>query len=96
MDKEEYVNNLKYKIEKWKTDLSILQDDTERGDEDLKEEYLALMGDLFRNFEEIESRLDEFDLMEEDVFKEEREVLDRQIYEFDEQLKAAREKIKDV
>ena len=96
MDKSQFKLNLQNKLNLWGRDLSVLQDDTERSDEDDKEEFTLLMQELMRDYEEIESRLDEIDLMSDTVFDEERYVMQEMMDEFGARLAEARSRITDV
>lgn len=96
MDKEQFKQHVQNKLNLWGRDLSVLEDDVERADEDNKEEFELLMQDLMRAYEDIESRLDEIDEMSESVFEEEKYLMKEMMDEFGSRLAEARSKITDV
>jgi hypothetical protein len=96
MDRSAYIQHIKNKLDLWGRDLSVLEDDIERSDEDVKEEYQTIMSELMRNYEWIESYLDELELMMEESFEEEKVVLNDRVEDFEAQLKDARDKVKDI
>lgn len=96
MDKSQFKLNLQNKLNLWGRDLSVLQDDTERADEDEKEEFQLLMQELMRDYEDIESRLDEIDEMSDTVFEDEKYVMQEMMDEFGTRLAEARARITDV
>ena len=96
MKPHEYAQYLQNKVHAWGKELALLEDDVERSDEDDKEEYTLLFQELMRNYESIESYIDEITEMSEDDFQEEKAVLDERIADFEVQMKEARETIKDV
>ncbi len=96
MDKSEFKLHLKNKLNHWGKELSVLQDDTERADENSKEEFELLMQELMRDYEDMESRLDEIDEMSDTVFEDEKYVMQEMLDEFGGRLASARSKITDV
>lgn len=95
MNRDDYLSNLRETIIDWENELAILQDDAGRqtgDDEDAQE----TMKDLFRQFETIQSKLDEIDQMSDEDFEEEQEVLDEEIEDFEMSLNQARAQIRDV
>jgi len=94
MNKAEYKEALKVKLEEWKMKLAELEDDAERGGED--DEDMLDMKDLFRTFEDIESRLNEIDSMTEEEFDDEKSHIDSLADQLETDLGDARENIKDV
>lgn len=72
MDRSKYIQHIKNKLDLWGRDLSVLEDDIERSDENMKEEYQEIMAELMRNYEWIGSYLDELDLMTDESFEEEK------------------------
>ncbi len=96
MEKSLYKEHLENKLNLWGRELSIIQDDIDRADEDYKEEYQLLMQDLMRAYENIESRLDEIEEMSSAVFADEKLVMDEMIREFETQLNETRDKVKDI
>lgn len=96
MNQSEYAQYLRKKCHSWGKELAILRDDLERSDEDDKAEYTLTFQELMRNYEGIESYIDEITEMPDDDFEDEKAVLDERVSEFEEQLQEARETIKDV
>ncbi len=96
MDKSQFKLNLQNKLNLWGRDLSVLEDDTERADEDNKEEFQLLMQELMRDYEDIESRLDEIDEMSDTVFEDEKYVMQEMMDDFGTRLAEARARITDV
>ncbi len=96
MDQSLFKEHLENKLNLWGRELSILQDDIDRSDEDAKEEYQLLMQDLMRAYENIESRLDEVEEMTDAVFADEKTVMEEMMTEFETQLSETREKVKDI
>lgn len=96
MTREEYTEMLKDKMTEWKNDLVVLEDDAERAQEKENDEYLDTIKDLYRQFESIESRMSEFEQMDDEEFEEEQAVMDDEIEQFEEMLEEAREEIKDI
>ncbi len=96
MDQSLFKEHLKNQLNLWGRELSTLQDDIDRSDEDDKEEYQLLMRDLMRAYENIESRLDEIDEMLDAVFVDEKIVMEKMMREFEVQLNDTREKVKDI
>lgn len=96
MKQSEYAQYLQKKVHGWGKDLAILQDDLDRSDENSKEEYTLAFQELMRNFENIESYIDEVTEMSDEVFAEERRILDERVDEFEQQLQQTRETIQDV
>ncbi len=96
MKKQNYLEMLNNRVRVWRSDLATLQDDVDRADEDSKEDYMSTMADLYRSFEDVESRLDEIDEMTAEEFEDEKEVMDEKMADFEEALTEARETIKDI
>ncbi len=96
VNKDEFIDELRDTVLGWKDDIAVLEDDAERasgGDED---RYSKLMQDLYRDFEDIESRIDEFEEMDSVEFDEELPSIEERIQEFEQSLEDAREAIEDV
>lgn len=96
MTKHEYAQFLRKKVHDWGKELSILEDDIERSDEESKEEYKLMFQDVMRNYEVLESSIDEFPEMSDDAFQDEYPVFEDRVSEFETQIKEARETVKDV
>lgn len=96
MERSLYKKYLQDKLNIWGRELSVLEDDVERSDEDNKEEYESVMRDLMRNYEDIESRLDEIEEMSKETFAEEKVVMDQMVVDFEQLLKDARATIQDI
>jgi len=96
MDRESFIEALKDKVAVWQDELSILLDDAERGDEEVKEDNLERVHSLFRSFEEIESRLEEMDQMSEEEFETESELIEQEVEDLEADLIEVREDIQDV
>lgn len=96
MDKSQFKLNFQNKLNLWGRDLSVLEDDTERADEDNKEEFQLLMQELMRDYEDLESRLNEIDEMSDTVFEDEKYVMQEMMDNFGTLLAEARSRITDV
>ena len=96
MNRDTYISNLKEKIVTWENKLAMLQDDVSRSSGSEEEDYQEIIQDLFRQFETIQSRMDEFGQMSEEDFEEEKEVIDEEVEDFELSLQEARAEIKDI
>lgn len=96
MERHEYAQYLRKKVHNWGKELSVLEDDIERSDEETKEEYLLLFQDLMRSYENIDSSIGEVTEMSDDDFEDEHPVLEERVTDFEDQLQEARETVKDV
>ena len=96
MDRLEYIQHIQDKLDVWGQKLSVLQDDTDRSDGNIKEEYQFIMRELMRNYEWIESYMDELEQMMDESLAEEKILINDRIDDFEEQLKIARDNIKDI
>lgn len=96
ISQEEFLEDLRESIIEWQDDLAVLEDDAERSTGEEQDEYMEMIQDLFRSFEDLESRVDELEEMDDVDFEEELPLLEEKIQEFEQSLSDARLKIKDV
>lgn len=96
MDRQEYLRMLKIRIQDWGKELSVLEDDIERADEDDKEDYRLLFHDLMRAYEDLEARLNEVEDALDEEFQAEEEVLLNEIEDFSQQLLSTRHKVANI
>lgn len=96
MNRTEYAQYLRKKVHEWGKTLAILEDDLSRSNEDDREEDTLLFQELMRNYEGIESYIDEIGEMTDEDFEDERAVIDERVSDFEDELEEAREAIKDV
>lgn len=96
MNKDLYLEELQEKIDEWKNELVILEDDVERSKAKDRDEYETLIHDLYRQLEVVESHANEIDQMSDEDFSEEKEVIDSEVIHMEGLLETAREQIEDV
>lgn len=96
MSRTAMIQKYKAMVADWQDRLSTLRDDAERSPEDLKEEYLELVDMLYRDFEEVESRVMDLDQMSEESFAEEAELLEEEASDFEDSLQDARDRIANI
>lgn len=96
MDRDHYFVVLRQKMEDWENDLELLQDEVDRADDDVKDEYMTLLSDLYRDYEDMEVRVDELEEMSDEDFEDDKDVIDEQVEQFENDMREAKEKIEDV
>jgi len=96
MNKEDFIEKLQDKLNEWDNQLVILQDDANRADSNVQDEYLETVKKLYRLYKELESHVDELEEMTEETFEEEKEILDQKMQDFKSELQDARNEITDV
>ncbi len=96
VSKDDFLDDLRTKLLDWQDQLASLEDDAERNEGEDQSEMLDAVQDLFRSYEDIESRADEIEEMTDDEFEEELPMLEELVSDFETAVDEAREKVKDV
>ncbi len=96
MGRENFLRDLEKKIRGFGRELSVLQDDMERGDSERQSYHEDVLRGLFRDYEYLESWLDKSEDIAQEDFPEQADLMGRRVIQFEEDLTDARKKIRDV